>query len=97
MLRSALVFAVTVVFAAQSAPAADYKCAKKETNVALNDHDIAIAARESNIKEMKTEIAEGGGSTDDQTKVLQSLEDKLVKAKAAREVLVKECSATAAP
>ena len=97
MLRSALVFAVAMVLAAQSAPAADYKCAKKETNVALNDHDIAIAERESSIKEMKAEITEGGGSTDDQTKVLESLEDKLANAKAAREVLVKECSATAAP
>ena len=97
MLRSALIFAVAMVLAAPSAPAADYKCVKKETNVALNDHDIAIAERESSIKEMKAEITEGGGSTDDQTKVLKSLEDKLAKAKAAREVLVKDCSATAAP
>ena len=97
MLKSALVFAVAMVFAAQSAPAADYKCAKKETNVALNDHDIAIAERESSIKEMKTEITEGGGSTDDQTKVLKSFEDKLAKMKDAREILVKECSSTAAP
>ena len=93
MLRSALVFAVAMVLAAQSATAADYKCAKKETNVALNDHDIAIAERESSIKEMKTEIAEGGGSTDDQTKVLKSFEDKLAKVKDSRESLVKECSA----
>ncbi len=97
MLRSALVFAVTVVFAAQSAPAADYKCAKKETNVALNDHDIAIAQRETSIKEMKVEITEGGGSTDDQTKVLKSFEDKLAKIKDARGILVKECSAAATP
>ena len=97
MLRSALVFAAALVLATQSAPAEDYKCAKKETNVALNDHDIAVAARESNIKEMKTEIAEGGGSTDDQTKVLKSLEDKLAKAMAAREILVKDCSAAATP
>jgi hypothetical protein len=97
MLRSALVFAVAMVLAAQSATAADYKCAKKETNVALNDHDIAIAERESSIKEMKTEIAEGGGSTDDQTKVLKSFEDKLAKVKDSRESLVKECSAAATP
>ena len=95
MLRSTLVFAVAMVLAAEPAPAADYKCAKKETNVALNDHDIAIAERESSIKEMKTEIAEGGGSTDDQTKVLRSFEDKLAKVKDSRESLVKECSAAA--
>ena len=97
MLRSALVFAAAMVLAAQPAPAADYKCAKKETNVALNDHDIAIAEREASIKEMKAEIAEGGGSTDDQTKVLKSFEDKLAKMKDARETLVKECSAAATP
>ena len=97
MLRSALVFALAMVLAAQSAPAADYKCAKKETNVALNDHDIAIAEREASIKEMQAEITDGGGSTDDQTKVLKSFEDKLAKMKGAREVLVKECSAAAAP
>ena len=95
MLRSTLVFAVAMVLAAQSATAEDYKCAKKETNVALNDHDIAIAERESSIKEMKTEITEGGGSTDDQTKVLKSFEDKLAKVKDSRESLVKECSAPA--
>ena len=81
----------------QSAPAADYKCAKKETNVALNDHDIDIAQREANIKEMKAEIADSGGSTDDQTKVLKTFEDKLAKMKGAREILVKECSAAATP
>ncbi|MBC7831043.1 MAG: hypothetical protein H7Y62_03390 [Hyphomicrobium sp.] len=97
MLRSALVFAVAMVLAAQSAPAADYKCANKETNVALNDHDIAIAEREGSIKEMKAEITESGGSTDDQTKVLKTFEDKLAKMKDAREILVKECSGTAAP
>jgi hypothetical protein len=97
MLRSALIFAVAMVLAAQSAPAADYKCAKKETNVALNDHDLAIAERQSSIKEMKTEITEGGGSTDDQAKVLKSFEDKLAKMKDTREGLVKECSAAAAP
>jgi hypothetical protein len=97
MLRSALVFAVAMVLAAQSAPAADYKCAKKETNVALNDHDMAIAERESSIKEMKTEITEGGGSTDDQAKVLESFEDKLAKMRDSRESLVKECSAAATP
>jgi hypothetical protein len=93
MLRSALVLAVAMVLAAQSAKAADYKCAKKETNVALNDHDLAIAERQSSIKEMKTEITEGGGSTDDQAKVLKSFEDKLAKMKDTREGLVKECSA----
>jgi hypothetical protein len=93
MLRSALVLAVAMVLATQSAKAADYKCAKKETNVALNDHDMAIAERESSIKEMKAEITDGGGSTDDQAKVLKSFEDKLAKMKDTREGLVKECSA----
>ena len=97
MLRSALVFAVAMVLAAQSATAADYKCAKKETNVALNDHDIAVAEREASIKEMKAEITDSGGSTDDQTKVLKSFEDKLAKMKGAHEILVKECSTAAAP
>jgi hypothetical protein len=93
MLRSALVLAVAMVLATQSSAAADYKCAKKETNVALNDHDMAIAERQSSIKEMKAEITEGGGSTDDQLKVLKSFEDKLAKMKDSRANLVKECSA----
>ena len=97
MLRSAVVLAVAMLLAAQAAWAADYKCAKKETNVALNDHDLGIAERESSIKEMKTEISDSGGSTDDQTKVLKSFEDKLAKMKDARETLVKECSAAATP
>jgi hypothetical protein len=46
---------------------------------------------------MKTEISDSGGSTDDQTKVLKLLEDKLAKMKEARERLVKECSGEAAP
>ncbi len=97
MLRSAVVLAVAMLLAAQAARAADYKCAKKETNVALNDHDLGIAERESSIKEMKAEISESGGSTDDQTKVLKSIEDKLAKMKESRERLVKECSGDAAP
>ena len=46
---------------------------------------------------MKAEITESGGSTDDQTKVLKTFEDKLAKMKDARAILVKECSGTAAP
>ncbi|MTD96098.1 hypothetical protein GIW81_17300 [Hyphomicrobium sp. xq] len=97
MLRSAVVLAVAMGLAAPAAVAAGYKCAKKETNVALNDHDLGITERESSIKEMKAEIAESGGSTDDQTKVLKSIEDKLAKMKESRERLVKECSGEAAP
>jgi hypothetical protein len=97
MLRSAVVLAVAMGLTAPSVWSADYKCAKKETNVALNDHDLGIAERESSIKEMKTEISDSGGSTDDQTKVLKLLEDKLAKMKEARERLVKECSGEAAP
>jgi hypothetical protein len=97
MLRSAVVLAVAMGLTAPSAWAADYKCAKKETNVALNDHDIGITEREASIKEMKTEISDSGGSTDDQTKVLKLLEDKLAKMKESRERLVKECSGEAAP
>lgn len=77
--------------------AAEYKCADNGTAVALNDHDIAIAKREANIAEMKAEIRDGGGATDDQQKVLKSLEDKLAKMKDAHAVLVSECSAKAAP
>ena len=97
MLRSAVFLAVAIGLAAQAATAADYKCTKKETNVALNDHDIGIAEREASIKEMKAEITASGGSTDDQTKVLKSFEDKLAKMKDARELLVKECGGEAVP
>jgi hypothetical protein len=97
MLRSAVVLAVAMGLTAPSAWAADYKCAKKETNVALNDHDLGIAEREASIKEMKTEISDSGGSTDDQTKVLKLLEDKLAKMRESRERLVKECSGEGAP
>ena len=89
--------AVAMMLAAQVASAADYKCAKKETNVALNGHDMGIAERESSIKEMKAEISDSGGSTDDQAKVLKLLEDKLAKMKDSRERLVKECNGETAP
>jgi hypothetical protein len=97
MLRTTVFLAAATLLATQAAQAADYKCAKKETNVALKDHDIGIAEREASIKEMKEEISTSGGSTDDQTKVLKSFEDKLAKMKEARAVLVKECGGESAP
>ena len=97
MLRSAVVLSVTIGLAAPAALAADYRCAKKETNVALNDHDIRIAKSEASIAEMKAEIAQSGGSTDDQGKVLASFEDKLAKIKGARAALIEECAGKPAP
>jgi hypothetical protein len=96
MLKVAAIVSVALVLCSP-AFAADYKCAEKGTAVALNNHDIAIAKREANIAEMKAEIHDSGGATEDQQKVLKSIEDKLAKMKDARGVLVNECSQKPAP
>lgn len=90
---------ILVLATALSSPvlAASYKCANESTAVALNDHDIRIAKNEAGIAEMKAEIAASGGSTDDQSKVLASFEDKLAKIKSARAALMKDCAAEPAP
>ncbi len=90
---------ILVTGAALSSPvlAASYKCANESTAVALNDHDIRIAKSEASIAEMKAEIAQSGGSTDDQGKVLASFEDKVAKIKGARAALIEECAGKPAP
>jgi hypothetical protein len=77
--------------------AAASDCATEETTAALAKHDNDVAARESNIAEMRDEIAQGGGSTDDQKKVLKSFEDKLAQMKQKRVELVEACAGRAAP
>ncbi len=71
---------------------ADYNCAKPETTEALKKADSNIADREAAIAEMKGEIKETGGSTEEQKKALQGFEDKLAKAKEDRAKLASECS-----
>ncbi len=72
--------------------AATEECASKETAAALAAHDQNVAAREANIAEMRKEIAQTGGSTDDQKKVLQSFEDKIEQMKTKRAALVEACA-----
>lgn len=97
MLKFVTLLAASVALLASPSVAAPYDCAKKETAAKLNDHDIIIGKRESAIAEMKGEIKDGGGATEQQTKALQSFEDKLAKVKAERETLLKECTAQSAP
>ncbi len=91
-----LVAAATVLLALP-ASAAEYNCAEKATGTKLNDLDITISKREAAITEMKEEVTAGGGSTEQQKKALGSFEEKLAKAKADREALLKECNAKSAP
>lgn len=78
------------------ATAVSYDCPSKSTAVVLNDHDIAIAKREASIAEMRAEIVDAGGSTDDQRKLLESLQGKLATMKDARAKLIDECAGKAA-
>ena len=75
--------------------AATEECASKETAAALAAHDKNVAAREENIAEMRQEIAQTGGSTDDQKKVLQAFEDKIEQMKTKRAALVEACAGKA--
>lgn len=93
MLKPLHVLAVGVTLLAQPVLAAQYNCAKKEMGVKLNDYDIAIKQREEVVAEIKGEIKDTGGSTEQQKQALQSLEEKLAKAKADREALLAECDA----
>jgi hypothetical protein len=96
MLTRSLMLAAGVALCAP-ANAANYECVKQETAVALNDHDIGIANREAAVAEMKAEIAQTGGSTDEQKSVLEAFEEKLAKMKDKRAGLIDECAGKAAP
>jgi len=74
-----------------TAEAADYDCPKPETAEALKKADANIADREAAIAEMKSEITDTGGSTDQQKKALEQFEEKLAKAKEGRIKLAAEC------
>jgi hypothetical protein len=82
-----------VLLLAPAVCAADYSCASKEIGAKLNDYDSKIAGREAAIAEMRAEIKEGGGATDQQTKAVAAFEEKVATAKAEREALLKECNA----
>lgn len=82
---------------AHPAYAAEYNCAAKETGTKLNDYDIGIAKREAAIAEMRGEIKDGGGSTEQQKKALESYEAKLAKVMSEHEALLKECAAKTVP
>lgn len=92
MLKSVLILAASVALIVQPASAVEYDCTNKETAVKLNDHDIKNKNREDAIAEMKSEIKDGGGSTDQQKKALEALEQKLAAAKADREKLLADCN-----
>jgi hypothetical protein len=98
MLKPVLIL-VAGVLLLPSAPvvAADYGCAQKEIGTRLNDSDIEIKKREGVVAEIKAEIQESGGSTDQHKKALEAFEEKLAKAKATRETLLKECNGKSAP
>ena len=93
MLKPSTLLAACAVLLATPTFAADYKCADKAVGVKLNDFDIAIKNRSEAIGEMKDEIKQAGGSTEEHKKAIQILEEKLTKARADRAALLKECNA----
>ncbi len=93
MLKMSALIAVCAALLAGPTLAADYKCADKATNVKLNDFDIAIKNRSEAISEMKDEIKQAGGSTEEHKKAIEILEQKLTQAKADREALLVQCNA----
>lgn len=93
MQKFAFILVASVALAAVPARAAEYACARKETGTKLNDYAISIGDREAAIKEMREEIKDGGGATDQQKKALAGFEEKLAKAKSDRDALLKTCNA----
>lgn len=89
--------AALLLVQAHPAYAAEYNCADKTTGAKLNDYDIGIGKREAAIAEMRGEIKDGGGATEQQKKALESYEAKLAKVKSEREALLKECAAKTVP
>lgn len=57
----------------------------------LKKLDTNIAGRGEAIAEMKAEISESGGTTDEQKKVLDTLEAKLAEVQAERAALAGKC------
>jgi len=97
MLKHVVLAVVGCLLGVSPALAATYDCADKAAAAALAAHDEAVATREANIAEMKAEIAQSGGTTDDQKKVLKSFEDKLGQNKEQRATLIAACASKAAP
>lgn len=77
--------------------AAAHECAKQETADALAKQDKDIAVREGNITEMRDEITQSGGSTDEQKKALRTFEGRLDQVKQKRAALLAECAEKSAP
>lgn len=97
MLKPLSILAVSAALLAQPAVAAEYDCANKDTVVKLNGYDITIGKREGAIAEMKGEIKDTGGATEQQKKALASFEEKLEQVKKARAELIKDCPEKTAP
>ena len=93
MPKHPFLFAAGIMLAAASSAAADYKCIDEKMSARIQQHDISIKDREAAVAEMRTEIKDGGGATDQQKKALTGFEEKLASAKTAREELLKLCNA----
>ncbi|MFN3625166.1 MAG: hypothetical protein ACK4TP_14020 [Hyphomicrobium sp.] len=97
MSKLAVLIAAATLLVAEPALASDYKCADKDTSTKLNDYDIEIKDRADVVAEIRAEIQESGGSTEQHKQALQTFEDKLAKATADRAALLKECGAESTP
>lgn len=97
MSKLCVLIAAAALLMAAPAFAADYKCANKDTSTKLNDYDIEIKEREEVVAEIKAEIKDSGGTTEQHKQALQSFEDKLEKVRQVRAELLRECAAKTAP
>lgn len=97
MPKLCVLIAAAALLVAAPALAADYKCANIDTRTRLNDYDIEIKQREGVVEEIKGEIKDSGGTTEQHKQALQSFEDKLEQVKKARAELIKECPAKTEP
>jgi len=91
MRKRAILAAIALAFCGP-AMAAEYDCKDKGTDTALKEADISISKREAAIAEMKKEMSEAGGSTNEHDKALATFEEKLKQAKEKRATLLADCA-----
>jgi len=75
-----------------SVMAADYDCRDQSTATALGKVDVSISKREAAIAEMKKEMSDAGGSTNEHDRAVATFEEKLKQAKEQRAILLTECT-----
>ena len=94
MRKRAILTAAIALASCGPALAASYDCKDQSTATALKQVDISISKREAAIAEMKKEMSDAGGSTNEHDKAVATFEEKVKQAKEKRTALLAECKGT---